>query len=183
MRKRLIAAAVATGIALLACAESVAAEERKFALGMFHFNVQYVAGGVIGFGGPSSERSESQIEDLIVTESLEPVLDLFLAHPTWGQDIEMQGYMLEVIAKRHPGVLDKLKKLVLSGQIDVDSFHYSDQLFIAYPPVDWERSQTLNDDVFARYGVKRGTSVFCQEGQAGLGLAAPMKAHGYSLLV
>src|SRR5688572_18487850 len=155
MRKRLIAAAVATGIALLACAESVAAEERKFALGMFHFNVQYVAGGVVGFGGPSSERSELQIEDAIIVESLEPVLDLFLAHPTWGQDIEMQGYMLEVIAKRHPGVLDKIKRLVASGQIDVESFHYSDQLFIAYPRSDWDRSQTLNADAFARAAVPR----------------------------
>jgi hypothetical protein len=171
------------GALALTLATPAEAATKKFALAMMHFNIQYVAGGVVGLGGSNSERTAEQIEDLIVTESFEPVLDLFLAHPTWGQDIEMQGYMLEVIAQRHPRVLDKLKELVVKGQIDVDSFHYSDQFFIAYPPIDWERSQTLNDETFAKAGLRHAGSVFCQEGQTGAGFIEPMKAHGYSLLV
>jgi hypothetical protein len=160
------------------------AETRRFALAMMHFNVQYVAGGLAGFTpDPKYDRDEKQVEDQIVVQSLEPVLDIFLAHPSWGQDVEMQGYMLEVIAERHPRVLEKLRKLANSGQIDVVSFHYSDQLFLAYPRVDWERSAARNKQTFERLGVRLSGTVFCQEGQAGLGMAGAMRANGYDVLV
>ena len=41
-------------------------------------------------------------------------------------------------AARHPAVLDKLRTLTAAGRIDVASFHYGDQLFLAGPPEDWE---------------------------------------------
>src|SRR5262245_11722034 len=94
----------------------------RFALSMLHFNVQYVAGGLVGFlalPNPATDLNAEQVEDAIVRESFEPVLDLFLAHPTWGVDIELQGYMLDVLAARHPKVLDKLRTLAVTGQIEV----------------------------------------------------------------
>jgi hypothetical protein len=162
------------------------ADTQKFALAMMHFNVQYVAGGMIGFWpkpDPRLDKNAEEIEDQIIRESFEPVLDLFLAHPTWATDVEMQGYMLDVIAERHPGVLEKLRTLTKAGRIDVASFHYSDQFFIAHAREDWSRSADLTRATFAKHDVPLGPSVFCQEGQAGMGMAAAMKEKGYQTLV
>ncbi|MSP62216.1 MAG: hypothetical protein EXR72_18165 [Myxococcales bacterium] len=183
--------ALALSLALFSVAaalpEAVAeGAQQKFALSVFHFNVQYVAGGMVGFTPqPSAEfdRDERAIEDQIIVESFEPLLDLFLAHPTWGADLEMQGYMLDVMAERHPQILEKLRTLAQKGQVDVPSFHYSDQLFLAYPREDWARSAALTRETFARHKVPLATTVFCQEGQAGPGMAAAMKEYGYKTLV
>ncbi len=155
----------------------------KFALAVLHFNVQYVAGGMTGFGVPNDDRTAEQVEDQIITESFEPVLDLFLAHPTWGHDVEMQGYMLELIAARHPAVLAKLQTLTGRGQLEVMSFHYSDQLFTAFPRAAWDWSVAKNRSVFLGSGVPLSGAVFCQEGQAGFGMAGAMKDNGYDVLV
>lgn len=170
-----------------------ASEQRKYALSLFHFNIQYVAGGLTGLlpepRNPLEnwmrlwELSAEEVEDRIVRESFEPVLDLFAAHPTWGASIELQGYFIEVLADRHPDVLEKLRGLVLAGQIEMVSFHYSDQLFIAYSSLDLERSQQLNREVFERYGIPLSGTVFCQEGQASPGMASFMEERGYTVLV
>lgn len=165
---------------------SAHADAKKFAVAMPHFNVQYVAGGMVGFWSkpdPRLDLNAEQVEDLIVVESFEPVLDLFAAHPGWATDVELQGYMLDVIAKRHPKVLAKLKDLVDKGQIEVVSFHYSDQLFLAHAPEDWEHSSEINRATFARLGIPVGGPVFCQEGQASTGMAAAMKKNGQSVMV
>lgn len=165
-------------------ASTAHAELERYALGMFHFNVQYVAGGLVGFPGSTvGDVRPEEVEDLIITESLVPVLEMYAAHPMWGTNIEMQGYLLDVLAARHPETLDLLRDMALSGQIEVVSFHYSDQLFIAYPEVDWERSQALTVATFEEHGVPLGTSVFCQEGQAGEGLAGRLAERGYQTMV
>lgn len=161
---------------------------RKFALGVFHFNIQYVVGGLLGFLPTAEplaawELDEAAVEDQIVRASFEPILDLFLAHPTWGTDIELQGLFLEVLEARHPDVLEKLRRLAVSGRIEVLSFHYSDQLFLAFPSEEWRRSQAATRAIFDRLGIPLGTSVFCQEGQAGLGMARVMAERGYRTMV
>ncbi len=171
------------GVALLLFCTRAVAQER-YALSMFHFNIQYVAGGIVSFPGWSGEDLRPKdVEDRIVTESLSPVIELLARHPTWGADLEMQAYLLDVLAERHPAVLQALRELATSGQVDVLSFHYSDQLFIAYPAEDWEHSQALAADTFAKHGVPLGTSVFCQEGQSGMGMAARMKERGYETMI
>ncbi len=162
---------------------SAASAQEKFALSLFHFNLQYVCGGTIGFTGevkvPELDLDNDETEDRIITESFEPIVDLFEKHPSWGVDLEMQAYMLDVIAARHPALLEKLRDMAQSGQIDVLSFHYSDQLFIGYPQESWERSQDLTAATFERHGVPLSRSVFCQEGQAAPGMAAAMAERGY----
>lgn len=186
-RSRTLSTGVAALLALLASGVcSAQAAPRRYALALFHFNVQYVAGGMVGFWpqpDPATDLNAEQIEDAIVVESFEPVLDLYLAHPSWGVDLEMQAYMLDVIGERHPGVLDKLRTLARRGQAEVVSFHYGDQLFLAYPPEDWERSADLVRATFARWDVPLSTTVFCQEGQAGPGLARGMADKGWDTLV
>ncbi len=166
----------------LAWTTNVQAQE-KFALQLFHYNVQYVCGGTIGFTGekkvPELDLDNDEIEDRIITESFEPIVDLFAMHPTWGVDLEMQAYMLDVIAARHPALLEKVRGLAKTGQIDINSFHYSDQLFVAYPQQDWEKSQDLTAVTFDKHDVPLSRSVFCQEGQAAPAMAQKMAERGY----
>jgi MYXO-CTERM domain-containing protein len=171
----------------LAPARAAAQEPARFSLSMFHFNIQYVAGGLEGFpDGVSTETGfqldERRVEDLVVTQSFEPALDLLLAHPTWKLTLELQGYMVEVMLERHPGVVDKLRQLVDEGRVELVSFHYSDQLFLAYPRVAMERSHTLLDAVMAEAGLHLSPVTFCQEGQFGEGMARLGPAHGQTIL-
>jgi len=187
MRRRLAGFVALASLASVALSvRETQAADLKFALAMPHFNVQYVAGGMVGFWprpDPKLDLSAEQIEDLIIVQSFEPILDLLTAHPKWATDAELQGYMLDIIATRHPGILDKMKKLTAAGQLEVVSFHYSDQLFVAHAPEDWEKSAALNKTIFDKTSIPLGGAVFCQEGQAGTGMAAAMKAHGQSILV
>lgn len=162
------------------------AATHRYALSLFHFNIQYVAGGLIGLFPkpcPLWDLSAEEVEDSIVVESFEPILDLFLEHPQWGTDLEMQAYFLEVLEERHPQVLEKLQTLSLSGQVDVVSFHYADQLFLAYPRTDLERSLQRTHEVFAAYGIPLSRSVFCQEGQASPAMPPVMEEWGYEYMV
>lgn len=157
---------------------------RKFALAVFHFNIQYVAGGIKGLMPPERDPEgmfdydNDALEDLIVTESFEPLMDLFLAHPTFAADIEMQGYMLDVMMDRHPHVVDKMRTLVQRGQIAVQSFHYADQLFTAHSRFSMEQSIALNRRAFERACLPQSPAVFTQEGQFSEGMLEMMKAAG-----
>jgi hypothetical protein len=134
----------------------------KYAIGLFHFNLQYVAG-------------DYKIERRIIRESLYPVLQFFDSHPRYRSDIEIQGYGIEVLAQEHPDVLALLKKLVLRGQIELVIAHYSDQLFIGYPALDLQRSIQLSDETLARYGLERSRVFFGQEFQYSPALATTLK--------
>lgn len=159
----------------------------KLAVAVYHFNIQYVAGGLKGFPDGSYvqkyDLNEAEVEDRIVLQGLLPVLDLFLAHPTFKADIELQAYMVEIIALRHPEVLAKMRTLALRGQIDFDSFHYSDQLYIAYPMQDQSVSLKLTRDIFARVGLPLGRSIFTQEGQFAVGQLPLAKALAYEVSI
>lgn len=168
----------------LASAPPRARAQDRFAVALFHFNIQYAAGGLTAFPlATPPEPDGAAVEDAIVVQSFAPILDLYHRHPTWGVDLELQGYFLDVLAARHPAVLDLLREMAASGQIDVVSFHYSDQLFLAYPQIDWERSNDLTRDAFERHGVRLSQTVFCQEGQSGMAMARRMAERGYSVMV
>ncbi len=160
----------------------------KFSLSMFHFNVQYVAGGLKGFPSGTDtndtyDLDDEQVQDLIIKESFEPVLDLFLTHPSWKVTLEMQAYMLQVMLQRHTDVLEKLKTLVDNGQAEIVSFHWSDELFLAYPRRDLEASFELMDQVWKQAGFEPSPVVFCQEGQFGVGMLKFGLNHGRSIFV
>jgi len=124
--------------------------QNKYAIGLFHFNLQYVAG-------------DYRIENRIINESLYPVLQFFEKHPRYKSDIEIQGYAIEVLAEDHPNVLKLLKKLVERKQIELVIAHYSDQFFIGYPALDLQKSIELSDEILAQNGLKRSRVFFGQE--------------------
>ena len=165
---------------------------KKFALSMFHYNIQYVAGGFIAeddgkiyrfWGGSSDEWDDERLQDWIILESFEPVLDFYIAHPGWRVTFEMQGMMLEAIGERFPAILVKLRDAAKAGTVEIVSFHYSAQLFLAFPTFDLERSIEITREIFDLYCVPLSGVVFNQEGQAGEGRHAFMAGHGYSISV
>jgi len=152
---------------------------RRFALSVYHFNLQYVAGGTEGMSGRSDlDFSNDALEDRIIEESFEPLLDILLEHPTWGVDVEMQGYMVDVMRERHPGVVVKMRTLVESGQVQVQSFHWSDQLWIAHDHRSMMASHRLTMESLERACLPVGRGVFTQEGQFGEGMVRIFKEDG-----
>lgn len=152
----------------------------RFLLSLLHFNIQYCAGGTEGLitveGFPTDDAS---VQDQIVAESFEPVLAMLERHPGWHMDIELQAYMVEVLAGRHPEVLDRLRALAESGQVELVSFHYSDQLLLAFPWRDQQKSLALTAAVFDRYDLPLSDVVLAQEGQFGEGMLERMPEFGY----
>jgi hypothetical protein len=163
-----LAAAIIISIAWPAGSET--ARPSGYVLNMYHFNIQYVVG---------SEASMRRI----VKQSFEPLVDFYLAHPGWGADFEMQGVMIEYMGENYPEVLEKFKRLVNSGQAELVTFHYADQLLLAFPGHDQQWSLRLNEQLLKKYGVKRSGVIFTQEAQYGEGLSFLGRQHGYDVAV
>ncbi len=127
-----------------------AQQKKKYALSMFHYNLQYVAG-------------DYKIENRIIRESLYPALQWFAKHSKYKADFEIQGYGIEVLAEEYPEVFKLFKKLIRRGQIELVIAHYSDQFFIGYPALDLQRSIEISDQILKKYGLKRSRVFFGQE--------------------
>ncbi len=165
---------------------------KKFALSLFHFNIEYVIGGLeyIDAAGISSTFTSNpanvgwtndKVEDFIVRETFLPMLQMYEKHPGWGVNLEMQAYMVDVMAARHPDVLALLRKLAQRGQAELVSFHYNDQLFLAFPREDLHRSIAATKETFKKHCLPLSGVVFNQEGQAGEGRQQMLVAEGYSI--
>ncbi len=163
--------------------------QSKFALALFHYNLQYVAGGLEYVDDEGVTHSvyspmtdgwhNDALEDWIIRETFEPVVDFYLAHPDWQVNLEMQSLMLEVIAERFPDLLEKLRVVTWRGQVELVSFHHSDQLFLAYPREDMRRSIVETKAIFERLCLPLSPAVFNQEGQAGEGRQQMLVDEGY----
>ena len=122
--------------------------QEKHAVTLFHFDLQQVAGGI-----PEQNWSEQAMEDLLITESFDPLLDIYVDHPAWKFDLEMQAYFLEVLEQRHSDVLEKLQGLAANGQASIMTSSYSGQLMIGYPRPAWEHSLQLSQTIFSDAGL------------------------------
>lgn len=173
--------------------DPVDTEQSRFALTMFHYNVEYVIGGLEYF---DEERGElvrflglplnigwdhEAVEDYIVRETLMPMLEMYDRHPTWRATFEMQAYAIELMADRHPDILLLLRKLAQRGQIELVSFHYAAQLFLAFPREEQLRSLERTREVFERYCLPLSSVVFNQEGQAGEGRQRMLVEEGWRI--
>ncbi len=125
--------------------------------------------------------TDDRLNDWIIDIAFAPVLDLYLKHPAWHVTLEMPALMLEIIGERHPDVLRKMRQGAATGQFEFVSFHWSDQLFLAFPALDMERSVQMTRAVFDRYCLPLSGAVFDQEGQSGPGKHAFMASHGYAI--
>lgn len=167
-------------------------KRNKFALGLFHFNIEYVIGGLeytaadgkkVRFLDKPSNAGydDAKVQDYIIDQTLRPILELYERHPAWGTDIEIQGEAIEVMAARHPKTLALLKKLIDNGQIELISFHWAAQLFLAFPREDLQRSHDALKAAMAHNCIKLGPVVFNQEGQAGEGRQEMLVSGGWKI--
>ncbi len=140
----------------------------KALLALYHFNIQFVAG-------------DEATYHLNVTEGLEPLLDLYFRNPEWKADLELQGHYLEFCEKEYPDIIDKIRKLCERGQIELISVHYSDQIYIAYPKLDFELSQKVNEEILSKCNLKRSNVFFAQENFFGPMVPEFMKKYGYDI--
>jgi len=161
-------------------------------MSLFHYNIEYVIGGLevvdesgdlVAVGGfdDAFGWDNDRVEDWIVVETLVPILEMYAKHPTWAVTLEMQAYMVEVMAERHPEALDLLRDLALAGQAELVSFHYAAQLFLAFPREDLQRSIALTREVFEANCLPLSGVVFNQEGQAGEGRQRMLVEEGYEI--
>ncbi|MGB0590853.1 MAG: hypothetical protein ACPGU1_14325 [Myxococcota bacterium] len=164
----------------------------QFAMSLFHYNVEYVIGGleavdesgetvVVGGFEDAAGWDNDRVEDWIVTETLLPILEMYKKHPGWGVTIELQAYMVEIMAERHPEGLALMRELAQSGQVELVSFHYAAQLFLAFPREDMERSIARTKAVFEANCLPLSGVVFNQEGQAGEGRQRMLVDEGYEI--
>lgn len=164
----------------------------KFAMSLFHFNVEYVIGGLDYRDADGTQHlfmniaanagwDDAKVEDYIIQQTFAPILQMYDKHPSWGVDIELQARMVETMAARHPEVLALLRKLAQRGQVELVSFHANDQLFLAFPALDLHRSIETTKQVFAKHCLPLSGVVFNQEGQAGEGRQQMLLKEGYSV--
>lgn len=184
----------ATGCTLTWQAETAAIDpkQRKFATALFHYNLEYVIGGLeatlpdgtkkrFGEVAANAGWNNEKVEDYIVDQTLKPILEMYDKHPSWGVDIELQAYAIEVMAKRHPQTLALLQKMVQRGQVSLISFHYAAQLFLAFSREDQLRSLDATKEVMAQHCMPLSTAVFNQEGQAGEGRQRLLIEQGWKI--
>ncbi|MBD90244.1 MAG: hypothetical protein CL940_07890 [Deltaproteobacteria bacterium] len=164
----------------------------QFAMSLFHYNIEYVIGGletvdesgetvVLGGFEDAAGWDNDRVEDWIVTETLLPILEMYKKHPGWGVTIELQAYMVEIMAERHPEGLALMRELAQSGQVELVSFHYAAQLFLAFPKEDMERSIARTKAIFEDHCLPLSGVVFNQEGQAGEGRQRMLVEEGYEI--
>lgn len=171
---------------------TIDASQSKFAMSLFHYNVEYVIGGLetttddgehllLGDFAEAEGWDNDRVEDWIITDTLLPMLEMYERHPTWRVDFEMQAYMVEVMAARHPETLALMRELAWAGQVELISFHYAAQLFLAFPREEQLRSIARTHEVFEDHCLPLSGVVFNQEGQAGEGRQRTLVEHGYEI--
>jgi hypothetical protein len=167
--------------------------QKKFALSLFHYNIQYVIGG-LEYQKSNGEMiyvqdqeelasgwDNDRVEDWIVTETFVPILEMYDKHPSWRVTFEMQARFVEVLAERHPEVLELLRDMAQRNQVELVSFHWAAQLFLAFPREDLHRSIQATKEVFEEHCLPLSGVVFNQEGQAGLGWMQMLVDEGYTI--
>ncbi len=146
------------------------AGHQKYTMALYHFNVQYVPGS-------------TDIENRVVEESFYPLLKMYQRHSTWRCNIELSGYMLELLHQRYPHILDFLKFLVSEGKIELIVSHYSEQFLLAYPQTDMVKSIEISDSLLDSLDLVRSGLFFAQESQWTPGYAELLNAYDYDTVV
>lgn len=129
----------------------------KFALGIHAVNVAYTA------GNESSYHRQ-------VREGIVPLLNMLIRHPNWCFNIQINGFSIEFIANHYPEVLELMRILIKSNQIELISCTYSPQIWISFPKYDLIKSIQLNQDLLKSLDLQASRIFFTQENFSGEGV-------------
>jgi hypothetical protein len=127
------------------------------ALGLFHFNIQYISGDTLFY-----HRYATQV--------IIPFLQLIAEDPRYCVSFEIAGYGLEFLAEHYPNAIALLRRLVDSGNIELVSSTYAPTLWVAFPARDLRMSVELNRRTLNRLGLRSAPIFFAQEAFFGQGL-------------
>ncbi len=130
---------------------------KKVALGLFHFNVQNVAGELSAY-------------HRYCAEVVLPFLRAVAGRKDFRLTFEMAGNGLEFLADNYPAAIDLLRSLIADEKIELVSSTYAPTLWVAFPRRDLEHSIKLNQKVLERLGLRASRIFFAQEGFFGSGL-------------
>jgi hypothetical protein len=129
------------------------------ALGVFHFNVQYIAG-------------DENVAHRYCSQAVEPFLRLAEAFPEWCLSMEIAGTGLEFLQQHYPELIIRIRKLTERGSIELISATYVPTLWLAFPKRDLVQSIELNIECLRRLGLVPAKIFFAQEAFFGTGLAS-----------
>jgi hypothetical protein len=127
------------------------------ALGLFHFNIQYVAGDRLSY-------------HRYATQAVIPFLQFISMDPRYRISFEMAGSGLEFLADHYPNAIALLRTLIDRGTVELISSTYAPTMWIAFPLRDLRKSIELNKIVLGRLGLSAAPIFFSQEAFFGHGL-------------
>jgi hypothetical protein len=129
---------------------------KKVAVGIFHFNLFYVAGDEAGY-------------HRYCTEAVIPFLET-IATADLRVTFEMSGSGLEFLDRHYASALDLLRTLMARGQVELISATYAPTVWVAFPQEDLLQSIDLNARVLGDLGLRTANIFFAQECFFGPGL-------------
>ena len=77
--------------------------------------------------------------DLLVTQGIVPLLDLYDAHPEIKADFFFSGYTGEYLAARHPDIVDRVLEMRARGQVAIGTYTYTHPVLTLLPYEDVRR--------------------------------------------
>jgi hypothetical protein len=140
----------------------------RIALGLFHFNPQYVAG-------------DPDIANRYCREALDPFLTAVAQRPRWRPSLAMAGSGLEFVAEHHPSSFDLLQQLVQADRMELISALYAPSIWVAFPRRDLMRAVALNRQCLAALGLRDAGIFFAQEAFFGPGVASVASEFRFAL--
>jgi len=131
----------------------------RIALGLFHFNIQDVAG-------------EPAAYHRYCTQVVLPFLRAIASRREYRATFEMAGNGLEFLAENYPAAIELLRSLIAENKIELISATYAPTLWVAFPLRDLEQSIKLNLQVLERLRLPASRIFSAQEGFFGPGVEA-----------
>jgi len=130
---------------------------QRSAVGLFHFNIRYVAGDV-------------DFYRRYTKEVVEPFLSLLERNPKFRTSIHLCGADIEYLSRYAPEVLDRMRALINIEQLELISALYSNAIWVAFPLRDLIRSVELNRRVLDQNRLLASNIFFSQEAFWGMGV-------------
>jgi hypothetical protein len=119
----------------------------------YHANIQFRAG------------NEASYED-IFRQSLQHIVNMYDAHPTWKWTLECQGLLIEMAYQNYTDVFEKIQRQNQRGQLELITPQYSHGLAVAYNYKDFAESIAYNKYLMEEvYNLTVSNVIVLQEGQ------------------
>lgn len=134
-------------------------QPRAMALGLFHFNVNYVAG-------------DDRVAHRYCVQAVLPFLDTLKEHPELRVSFETSAWGLEFLDHHYPQAIRRLRSLNSQGRLELICPVYAPTVWPAFPGRDLCKSVDLAQDVLRRMDLTAAGIFFSQEAFFGPGLAA-----------